>query len=172
MIVQVSGNAEPGKATPVTPRPLFKSRYAIVTPGCAGLNISRRIKDEAERDRLLEIAHGVMEGARHGLILRSAAEGVDADTLAGDIAEMRDLAAAVMGDTAARARAADGRARRPPPRLARLVGPRPRPGDRGAGLLRRSRRAGGGGRGAVPSGPLPGGALPSSNPRARWWPSM
>jgi ribonuclease G len=36
MIVQVSGNAEPGKATPVTPKPLFKSRYAIVTPECAG----------------------------------------------------------------------------------------------------------------------------------------
>jgi ribonuclease G len=63
MIVQVSGNAEPGKATPVTPKPLFKSRYAIVTPGAPGLNISRRIKDEAERDRLLEIAHEVMDGA-------------------------------------------------------------------------------------------------------------
>jgi ribonuclease G len=102
MIVQVSGNAEPGKATPVTPRPLFKSRYAIVTPDAPGLNISRRIKDEAERDRILEIAHEVMEGAGegHGLILRSAAEGVDADTLAGDIAEMRDLAAAVMVDGA------------------------------------------------------------------------
>jgi ribonuclease G len=102
MIVQVSGNAEPGKAAPVTPRPLFKSRYAIVTPDAPGLNISRRIKDEAERDRILEIAHEVMEGAGegHGLILRSAAEGVDADTLAGDIAEMRDLAAAVMFDGA------------------------------------------------------------------------
>jgi ribonuclease G len=76
MIVQVSGNAEPGKATPVTPKPLFKSRYAIVTPDAPGLNISRRIKDEAERDRLLELAHEVMEGAEgHGLILRSAAEG-------------------------------------------------------------------------------------------------
>jgi ribonuclease G len=99
MVVQVSGNAEPGKATPATPKPLFKSRYAIVTPGAPGLNISRRIKDEAERDRLLEIAHGEMEGAQHGLILRSAAEGVEADAVAEDIAAMRDMAAAVMGDT-------------------------------------------------------------------------
>jgi ribonuclease G len=100
MIVQVSGNAEPGKATPVTPKPLFKSRYAIVTPGAPGINISRRIKDEAERDRLLELAHEVMDGAAegHGLILRSAAEEVDADVLAEDIAAMRDLATAVMGD--------------------------------------------------------------------------
>lgn len=100
MIVQVSGNAEPGKATPVTPKPLFKSRYAIVTPTAPGLNISRRIKDEAERDRLLEIAHDTMGADGHGLILRSAAAEVDGDALAEDIAAMRDLAAAVMGDDA------------------------------------------------------------------------
>lgn len=100
MIVQVSGVAEPGKAVPVTPKPLFKSRYAIVTPGAPGLNISRRIRDEAERDRLLEVAHETMASAAegHGLILRSAAEGVTETALAGDIAAMRDLAAAVMAD--------------------------------------------------------------------------
>lgn len=102
LIVQVSGAAEPGKAVPVTPRPLFKSRYAIVTPGAPGLNVSRRIRDEAERDRLLEIAHDAMEGAPegHGLILRSAAAEVAAEALAEDIVAMRDLAAAVMGDAA------------------------------------------------------------------------
>ena len=41
--------AEPGKAAPVTPRLLFKSRYAIVTPEAPGLNISRRVRDEEER---------------------------------------------------------------------------------------------------------------------------
>jgi len=102
LLVQVSGPAEPGKAAPVTTRILFKSRYAIVTPEAPGLNVSRKIRDEAERDRLLEIAHAAMEGAPegHGLILRSAAEEVDEDALAADIAAMRDLAAAVMADTA------------------------------------------------------------------------
>jgi Ribonuclease G/E len=101
LLVQVSGTAEPGKAVPVTPRLLFKSRYAIVTPDAPGLNISRRIRDEEERDRLLEIAHAAMAGAAdgHGLILRSAAETVAADALAEDIAAMRDLAAAVTADT-------------------------------------------------------------------------
>ena len=100
LLVQVSGVAEPGKAVPVTPRPLFKSRYAIVTPGAPGLNVSRRIGDDAERDRLLEVAHDAMAGAMegHGLILRSAAEGVAEDALSDDIVAMRDLAAAVMGD--------------------------------------------------------------------------
>lgn len=100
LMVQVSGVAEEGKAVPVTPRPLFKSRYAIVTPGAPGLNVSRRIREEAERDRILEIAHDAMEGAPsdHGLILRSAAEEVAEEVLVQDIAAMRDLAAAVMGD--------------------------------------------------------------------------
>ncbi|MEL7416311.1 MAG: ribonuclease G, partial [Pseudomonadota bacterium] len=39
LLVQVSTHAEPGKAAPVTPRLLFKSRYAIVTPHAPGLNI-------------------------------------------------------------------------------------------------------------------------------------
>ena len=101
LLVQVTGPAEPGKAAPVTTRLLFKSRYAIVTPDAPGLNISRRIRDEAERDRLLEIAHAAMEGAPegHGLILRSAAEAVDPDALEDDITAMRDLAAAVVADT-------------------------------------------------------------------------
>lgn len=101
LLVQVATTAEGGKAAPVTPKLLFKSRYAIVTPDAPGLNISRRIRDEAERDRLQEIAHEVMAGAPEGfgLILRSAAEEVAGDTLADDIAAMRDLAVAVMADT-------------------------------------------------------------------------
>ncbi len=99
LLVQVSGYAEPGKAIPVTTRLLFKSRYAIVTPEAPGLNISRAIRDEEERDRLLEIAHAEMGGAEHGLILRSACAGADEDEIAEDIAGMASLAAQVMGDT-------------------------------------------------------------------------
>ena len=49
VLVQITGPAEAGKAYPVTTRLLFKSRYAIVTPGAPGLNISRRIKEEPLR---------------------------------------------------------------------------------------------------------------------------
>ena len=52
LLVQVTGPSEPGKALPVTTRLLFKGKLAIVTPGAPGLNISRRIKDEAARDDL------------------------------------------------------------------------------------------------------------------------
>jgi Ribonuclease G/E len=97
MLVQVTGAAEGGKAVPVTDRILFKSRYAIVTPDAPGINVSRQIRDETERARILAVAGDVMEGP-HGLILRSACEGIAEDDIAEDIAAMRDLAAKVMGD--------------------------------------------------------------------------
>lgn len=100
ILVQITGYAEPGKALPVTAKLLFKSRYAIVTPDAPGLNISRSIKKEDERDRLLEIAHDVASEAPHGLILRSSCAGADSDEIAEDISAMLDLADKVLGDDA------------------------------------------------------------------------
>ncbi|NSY40751.1 ribonuclease E/G [Leisingera sp. ANG59] len=98
ILVQVSGYAEPGKAIPVTQKLLFKSRYAIVTPEAPGLNISRSIRDEDERDRLLEIAHEEMGESGYGLILRSACAGADSADIAEDVAAMAAMAAQVMQD--------------------------------------------------------------------------
>lgn len=102
LLVQVTGYAEEGKAVPVTPKLLFKGRYAIVTPDAPGLNVSRRIRDGEERDRLLEVAGAAMADApdRLGLILRSACRGVAADAIAGDIAAMRGLAGDVLSEPA------------------------------------------------------------------------
>ncbi|MEO8242383.1 MAG: ribonuclease E/G [bacterium] len=100
VIVQVTGPAEPGKALPVSSRLLFKSRLAIVTPDAPGLNISRRIKDEALRGELEALAAEAMAGADEelGLILRSAAANAEASEITADIVTMRDLATAVLGD--------------------------------------------------------------------------
>ena len=100
VLVQVSGRGEPGKALPVTTRLLFKSRLAIVTPAAPGLNISRRIRATEERERLEAIAAKAMAGSGSGLILRSAAEAVEADEIAADTAAMRALSEAVIADTA------------------------------------------------------------------------
>jgi Ribonuclease G/E len=97
ILVQVTGHAEAGKAVPVTERLLFKSRYAIVTPGAPGLNVSRSIRDEEERVRLRALAEGAVDDGM-GLILRSAAEGVADEAIVEDIAAMADLARAVMAD--------------------------------------------------------------------------
>ncbi|WP_319826059.1 ribonuclease E/G [Thalassovita sp.] len=99
LLVQVTGYAEPGKAIPVTTRVLFKSRYAIVTPGAPGLNISRRIKDDDLRDELTGIAKAVFEAEDTGLILRSSCAHANPEDIAEDIVAMMDLANVVMADT-------------------------------------------------------------------------
>jgi len=100
LLVQVTGPSEAGKAVPVTTRLLFKSRYAIVTPGAPGLNISRRIRNENLRDELDVLAKAAMTGAAPdlGLILRSACEEASDEEIRGDIEEMRNLAEAVLAD--------------------------------------------------------------------------
>ncbi|GHC56760.1 ribonuclease E/G [Neogemmobacter tilapiae] len=100
LLVQVTGPAEPGKALPVTTRLLFKSRFAIVTPGAPGLNISRKIHDEGLRGELAEMAAAGMEGADEtlGLILRSACADAEPEAVAEDIAAMRGLAEQVLAD--------------------------------------------------------------------------
>lgn len=107
LLVQVASIAEPGKAVPVTPKLLFKSRYAIVTPGAPGLNVSRSIRDDDIRDHLLELAHVAMEaridsamdGRAHGLILRSASATATVDDITSDINAMCDLAETILADT-------------------------------------------------------------------------
>lgn len=98
LLVQVTSYAEPGKALPVTAKLLFKSRYAIVTPGAPGLNISRGIKDDDRRDALLEIAHEAMKGRDMGLILRSSCAEAGEDAITDDILAMADLAQQVLAD--------------------------------------------------------------------------
>lgn len=99
LLVQVSGYAEPGKAVPVTARLLFKSRHVIVTPGAPGINVSRKLKDEARRDELLSIAHDIADGGgNHGLIIRFAAAEADDDEVAEDIAATLELAVKIASD--------------------------------------------------------------------------
>ena len=101
LLVQVTGCAEPGKALPLGTRLMFKSRYAIITPDAPGLNVSRQIEDPARHAELSQLAQDAMSGADPalGLILRSACEGADDDDTLADIAQMRDLAEAVLADT-------------------------------------------------------------------------
>lgn len=98
LLVQITGYAEDGKAVPVTPKVLFKSRYAIVTPNAPGLNVSRSIKDDESREALLEIAHQEMDESNFGLIVRSSAATAAAKDVGEDIAAMRAMAEHVLAD--------------------------------------------------------------------------
>jgi Ribonuclease G/E len=98
VLVQVTSIPEPGKAVPVTDRILFKGRSAIVTPGKPGLNISRKVAEE-ERVRLHDVASDVMEGRPHGVIMRSAAEGLATEDITEELGALADLTDQVLADT-------------------------------------------------------------------------
>lgn len=100
VLVQVAGLAEGGKALPLTRRLMVKGRFVILTPGAPGLNISRQIRDETLRADLGALAADGMAGAAEdlGLILRSACEGAEAEDVAGELADLRALAEAILAD--------------------------------------------------------------------------
>lgn len=100
LLVQVSGRAEDGKAAPVTPKLLFKSRYAIITPDAPGLNIARSIRDDEDRLRLHDLATEAMENAPEGTgcILRSAAQEAEDAAVLDDISHQLALAKDVLSE--------------------------------------------------------------------------
>ncbi len=98
LLVQVTSYAEPGKAVPVTDRVIFKGRFVIVTPGAKGINVSRQIRDEEEKVRLLEILHGFELPDGVGLIVRSNADGVSEDEIVDEVSHFLGLANAVLSD--------------------------------------------------------------------------
>jgi Ribonuclease G/E len=98
LLVQVTSYAEAGKAVPVTDKIIFKGRYVIVTPGAAGINVSRQIRDEEEKVRLLDILHSFEMPEGVGLIVRSSAEGASEAAIASEAEHFLGLAQAVLSD--------------------------------------------------------------------------
>ena len=106
LIVQVTGVPEDGKAIPVTQRVIFRGQTALATAGAPGVNVSRRIRDEARRTRLAELGQAALSQAGDpptlGLVMRSAAAGADEAEIAEEAAGLAALAAEVMADAAGR----------------------------------------------------------------------
>lgn len=99
MLVQVISFPEEDKAATVTDRLVFKGRAAIVTPGAAGINVSRSVRDEEERVRLLAAAHTIAaEESAHGVIVRSEAVNEDEDAISEEIDTLLALTDQVLGD--------------------------------------------------------------------------
>jgi Ribonuclease G/E len=98
LLVQVSGYADAGKAVPVTTRVAIKGRHALVTLDAPGRNVSRQVRDAAERRRLEGIAMGIGLPDGAGLIMRSEAADADAGALAAELGSLADLARRIADD--------------------------------------------------------------------------
>lgn len=92
ILAQVVSLPEPGKAVTLTTRLLVKGPRLILTPGAPGVNVSRRIGNAAERERL----EGAVRAAlaenplapgpdEMGVIVRTAARDEDARDLAREL---------------------------------------------------------------------------------------
>lgn len=98
LLVQTATYADDGKATPAAARLLFKSRFAIGTPGAEGANIARSIRDEERRVELRELLADLVLDEGIGLVIRSAAADAEDAAIAEDIAATLDLARQVIGE--------------------------------------------------------------------------
>ena len=98
VFAQVSTYADREKAAPATQRILFKGRFAILTPGAPGRNMSRAILDQERRTALQGVAEkaGLPEGM--GLVLRTAADAAEDAVVQEEIARLADIAGKVLNE--------------------------------------------------------------------------
>lgn len=86
--VQVIEPAFGDKGARVSRRLAVEGRYTVLLPGGKGVGVSSRIGG-AQRRRQLQEAAVPLKRPGEGLIIRAAAEGIDADALTADIARLR-----------------------------------------------------------------------------------
>ena len=89
ILVQVTKTARKGKGARVTPRISLPGRFLVLVPGGRETGVSRRISEE-ERERLRVFARRIRPECA-GIIVRTAAEGVDQDVLEEDLAYLLSL---------------------------------------------------------------------------------
>ncbi|MDH5215743.1 MAG: Rne/Rng family ribonuclease, partial [Gammaproteobacteria bacterium] len=85
VVVQVLKDPLGNKGARLTTFITLPSRFLVYLPGGNGVGISARIEDEAERSRLRSLVDGMQSGLQGGVIVRTAADGIDESTLRSDL---------------------------------------------------------------------------------------
>ncbi|MFI5036830.1 MAG: Rne/Rng family ribonuclease, partial [Acidimicrobiales bacterium] len=98
VVCQVTKNAIGAKGARLTQEVSIPGRFAVLVPNSATVGISKRLPD-GERRRLRKIIDDV-KPERHGVIIRTAAEGVNADDLARDVTSLSEKWAAIEAEVA------------------------------------------------------------------------
>lgn len=87
ILVQVKKDAIGLKGPQVTSYISIAGRYLVFMPHVANVGVSKKIEDQLERKRLFDIAKSISKG--HGLVIRTAAEGVDAEKITEELQSLR-----------------------------------------------------------------------------------
>lgn len=84
ILVQVIKEEQSTKGCKVTTNVSIAGRYAVLTPTVDYVGVSKKIRDEDERNRLRQIVNAI-KPAGMGLIIRTVAKGVTEQELLGDV---------------------------------------------------------------------------------------
>ncbi len=98
IICQVTKNAIGAKGARLTQEVSIPGRFAVLVPNSSTIGISKRLPD-GERRRLRKIIDDV-KPERHGIIIRTAAEGVSAEDLARDVTSLSEKWSAIEAEVA------------------------------------------------------------------------
>ncbi len=87
VLVQVVKDPLGNKGARLTTHITLPSRHLVLLPKGEGVGVSARIEDEEERERLRELVSGILaeRDLECGAIVRTVAEGADADALRADL---------------------------------------------------------------------------------------
>lgn len=98
IVCQITKNAIGAKGARLTQEVSIPGRFAVLVPNSSTIGISKRLPD-GERRRLRKIIDEV-KPERHGIIIRTAAEGVSAEDLARDVTSLAEKWAAIEAEVA------------------------------------------------------------------------
>jgi ribonuclease G len=92
VVVQVIRDPIGSKGARLTTQLSIASRFLVLLPGADGVGVSVRIEDAAERERLVTLVNGLRDPAvAEAYIVRTNAEGADADALRADMRYLRTV---------------------------------------------------------------------------------
>ena len=92
IIVQVTRSARKNKAPRVSPKISIPGRWLVLAPDSSEVGVSKRISDPHERKRLKILADTLKsELPGHGIIIRTAAEGVNEELLRADLESLLEV---------------------------------------------------------------------------------
>lgn len=91
MLVQVTKDPSGSKGAMLTTFLSLPGRYAVLMPGSESQGISRKIEEEAERERIKNIISGIKLPEEYGLIIRTAGENCTKTDLVRDIKSLQRL---------------------------------------------------------------------------------
>ena len=90
IVVQVIKDPLPNKGARITAHVTLPGRYLVFLPGVQHFGVSRRIEDEVERQRLLDVVE-TLESPAGGMIVRTVGEGRDRPEFESDLEYLQRL---------------------------------------------------------------------------------